>query len=192
MFENSIWPVRRPIRLPAYDYSRPATYFITFNTRYFEEIFGTIENNKMQLNDFGKIIEKYWIALPNHFPYLRLDTYIIMPNHLHGIIEIIPRDETAVRAGFPRPLDSLRIEATGRGTRPLRRTLGQIIAYFKYQSTKRINEIRQSPGKLIWHRSFHDRIIRNDIELHRIRVYIRENPRNWSLKSTPEASHAIP
>lgn len=109
----------------------------------------------------------------NHFYGIELDEFIIMPNHIHGII-------WNVGAGFPRPQGGSAIQ--GAETAPLRKiTLGQIIAYFKYRSSKMINELQKMPGQAIWQRNYYERIIRNDNELNRIRQYIQDNPINWAF-----------
>src|SRR5690606_984498 len=80
---------RRSIRLQGYDYSQPGLYYLTLSTRDRLCIFGEIRNNKMVLNDIGHHAEKCWLQIPTHFPNTVLHEYIIMPNHLHGIIEIV-------------------------------------------------------------------------------------------------------
>ena len=80
---------RRSIRLQGYDYSQPGLYYLTLSTRDRLCIFGEIRNNKMVLNDIGHHAEKCWLQIPTHFPNTVLHEYIIMPNHLHGIVEIV-------------------------------------------------------------------------------------------------------
>ena len=79
---------RRSIRLKGYDYSQAGSYFITICTYYRECLFGTISNNEMQLNNCGKIVETSWLNIPNYFSNVVLDKFIVMPNHLHGILSI--------------------------------------------------------------------------------------------------------
>ena len=80
---------RRSIRLQGYDYSQPGLYYLTLSTRDRLCIFGEIRNNEMVLNDIGHHAEKCWLQIPTHFPNTVLHEYIIMPNHLHGIVEIV-------------------------------------------------------------------------------------------------------
>jgi putative transposase len=132
----------------------------------------------MQENDFGKIIINSWKWLGSQYPYIELDTFILMPNHLHGIIFI---NKELCRG------DS-RIAPT-KSNKP--KTLGRIIGAFKTVSTKKINQFRNSPGQTIWQRNYYEHIIRNNRSLNRIRCYIinnpikwefdKENPKNWSL-----------
>jgi REP element-mobilizing transposase RayT len=105
-----------------------------------------------------------------------------MPNHLHGIIFILP--PTAVTdAGVSKGAVAGKGEIVGKGavTAPQRPTLGQIIAYAKYQSTKRINILRGTPAVRVWQRNYYEHIIRNDADLRRIREYIANNPLKWEL-----------
>lgn len=129
-----------------------------------EHLFGETRNGSMEPDDCGRTAEKWWKDIPNHFIGTEIDEYIVMPNHFHGIVWL-------VGAGFPRP---------GAATAPLPK-LGKIIAYFKYQSTKNINIIRQTSGLPVWQRNYHERIIRNDAELFAIRGYIIENPLKWDV-----------
>ena len=133
----------------------------------------------MELSDIGKIINRFWIEIPNHFSNVYLDEYIIMPNHFHGIIMI----DINCRGGVTPPY----IE--GRETLPLqqKRTLGQVIGYFKYQSTKYINKIHRSPGRAIWQRNYYEHVIRNEDDLRQIREYVLYNPLKWELdEENPE------
>jgi REP element-mobilizing transposase RayT len=108
-----------------------------------------------------------------------------MPNHTHGIIAIANNDRRGeVSSPILKRTGSLQkvreIIIKGGATPPLhKRTLGQIIAYFKYQSTKKINQIRNTPGMPIWQRNYYEHIIRNENELNSIREYIRYNPLKW-------------
>lgn len=156
---------RKTNRLKKYDYSSSGWYFVTICTQNRECLFGNIINNKMVINKFGGIVKRCWLEIPKHFNNVELDEFQIMPNHVHGIVII-------VGAGSSRPI------------------LGQIIGYFKYQSTKYVNgfmkgsgnptpTIKQTKIKQIFQRSFYDHIIRNEYSLLRIRQYIRDNPRNW-------------
>lgn len=119
-----------------------------------------------------------WQKLPMHFPSIELDDYVVMPNHFHGIMIIndSQRHDVALASG-------------GDETSPLRHpTLGRIVGYFKYQSTKVINEGQDTPGVRIWQRNYYDHIIRNDADLHRARTYIRNNPMQWQLdEENPES-----
>ena len=142
-----------------------------------ECLLGDVVNGEMRLNGMGSIVDESWRQVVNHFSGVDIDQFVIMPNHFHGII-------TTVGAGFPRPdlgdSEKQGGETQGGVTPPLRRaTLGQIVGYFKYQSTKRINQLRDNPGTSVWQRNYYERIIRNDQELQTIQQYIVDNPATW-------------
>lgn len=165
---------RRSLRLSGYDYSRAGAYFVTICVHGRQCLLGNIVDDEMRINEYGKIVFECWNKLPHRFPSIELDFSVVMPNHLHGIIII-------VGAGFPGP--SGKTSARGEETSPLPRKarLGQPVAYFKYQSTKQINELRRIPGTKVWQRGFYDHIIRDDTSLNRIREYIATNPLRWHL-----------
>ncbi len=120
------------------------------------------------------MVQQVWDALPKHYHNIQLDEFVIMPNHVHGIITIIKPCNHNVGAGFPRP------QSMGAETAPLRKiTLGQMIGFFKYQSTKQINILQQTPGISVWQRNYYEHIIRNETDLNKIREYIFHNPLQW-------------
>ncbi|OGI20681.1 MAG: hypothetical protein A3B68_09050 [Candidatus Melainabacteria bacterium RIFCSPHIGHO2_02_FULL_34_12] len=163
---------RRSIRLKEFNYSQNGYYFITICTKNRECYLGKIINKKMTLSNEGKIVLQYWNELPNHFSNVGLDEYVIMPNHLHGII-VIENDLNN---------DNRNAQCRGGVTPPLQHyTLGQIIAYLKYQTTKTINQFYKTPGKPFWQRNYYEHIIRNESELTRIHEYIRNNPIQWEF-----------
>jgi REP element-mobilizing transposase RayT len=141
--------------------SFPGEYFVTICTRERECILGEIFDDEMKLNARGIIADKCWREIPEHFPNVGLDEFVIMPNHVHGII-------------------ILNEHCRGEVTSPLRKpTLGKVVAFFKYQSTKMINELNATQGNRFWQRGFYDRIIRNHKELNNIRDYIANNVLDW-------------
>ncbi len=171
------YPRRKSTRLKEYNYSQPGFYYVTICTDNRQELFGLVENEQMKLNKFGKIVDAVWLQIPNHFNNIQLDKYVIMPNHIHGIIKI-------VGARLPRP-ESSRPDNNNNNDKIIERGnraptgLGQIIAYFKYISTKQINEFKDNGVNKIWQRNFYDHIIRNEKSLNAIREYILNNPINW-------------
>ena len=150
-------------RLSRYDYSAPGYYFVTVCTKNRAMIFGDVTDGQMTLNEYGHKVQECWMKLPNHYPHIELDEYIVMPNHFHGIVRICDNDVGARHAS------------------PLRLPLGIMIGGFKSAVTKRINQLRRTAGQSVWQRNFHDRIIRNEEELYETRKYIRENPKKWEL-----------
>ncbi|MBM4146974.1 MAG: transposase [Nitrospira sp.] len=164
---------RRTIRLKDYDYSRVGAYFVTICTQVRECLFGDITSDEMQLNRAGEMIQKTWKEIPLKYSHIEIDEFLVMPNHIHGIIIIkgnYCRGEVFSPAvSLSGSITNLSIQKGG-DTPPLQiPTLGRIIAYFKYQSTKQINLINNSPGTPLWQRNYYEHIIRNENELNRIR-----------------------
>ncbi len=172
---------RQSIRLRDYDYSHAGAYFVTICTWQRECLFGDVVDGGMRLNAFGDIVYDEWQQITTHFSNVEIDQYVIMPNHFHGIVSIVgagsPRPELPRTAGQTiEPPKNL-----GGETPPLRiATLGKIVGYFKYQSTKRINQLRNNPGVPVWQRNYYERIIRDELELNAIRQYTIDNPTNWA------------
>lgn len=163
---------RRSIRLKNYDYSQPGVYSVTLCTQNGATMFGDILDGEMRLNDRGEIAQAVWNTLPERFPTLELDYYVIMPNHLHGIV---------VQGGQPLPR-STNTPGIRRHTRalvqPARSELGQIIRTFKAVTTRLIRV--SGTSEFAWHQNYYDHIIRNETDLNRIRQYIVDNPARWA------------
>ena len=163
---------RKLNRLKNYDYSNSGYYFVTICTDNHIKHFGKIENDKIVLTDLGKIVKKCWLDIPIHFPAAILDQFIIMPNHVHGIIIIDYDDKSQNLVGT-------NIQSVGneniRSLQNNRKTnLSSIIKGFKVGVTKLAKENKFSNFK--WQKSFYDRILRNEKELLNIRKYIKYNP----------------
>ncbi len=163
---------RRTIRLKGYDYSQAGAYFVTICVRNRQCVLGDVFDGEMKLSEYGKVAVESWHWLARRFTYIELDEWIVMPNHLHGIIVI--HDDQISRG------DS-RIAPTGR------KSLGRLMGAFKTVSTKRINEMRKTPGAKLWQRNYFEHIVRNPNSLDRIREYIGTNARFWqSDKENPD------
>jgi len=160
---------RRSVRLPKYDYSQPGGYFVTIVTKDRACLFGKIVDGKMVLNEYGLIAKTVWNDLPNHYN-ITLDEYVIMPNHIHGIIII----NDIVGAIHESPL---RMDIKQRR----KMMLPKIIGRFKTSSSKKINVLRKTPGQHLWQRNYWEHVIRNENELNRIREYIINNPLQWAM-----------
>lgn len=159
---------RKTIRLKDYDYTKPGYYFVTINTDKNIQNVSKIINGKIELNESGKIIDMVWNDLPKHYPNCKLDEYIIMPNHVHGIIKLINcREELII------------IPDKNVKTKKINHGLPEIIRGFKTFSSKTINEKIEPEQKFRWQKSYYDRIIRNEHELDNVRRYISNNPVNW-------------
>ena len=176
---------RRSIRLEGYDYAQPGAYFVTVVAYQRESTFGQVVDGGMVLNEFGDVVEKWWNQISVHFPNVDTRTFVIMPNHMHGIIVIKENGRGAVSASD----DETVVDQGEMTSPPRRRTLGQIVAYFKYQSTKEMNTL-DGTGTITkyWQRNYYacpergrrNRIIRDDDELNRIHRYIESNPSMWA------------
>jgi len=145
-----------------------------------EHLFGKIENGMMQLTEAGEIASECWKEIPEHFPNTKLDEFIVMPDHLHGIILIDGQRE--LMKGFVLGgaiQESPRLDRDDPVWRR-RMLLPKIIGRFKQNSAKQINILRNSPGLPVWQRGYHDRIIRDADSFSRIRQYIPANPSRWT------------
>ena len=160
---------RRSIRLPGYDYRQAGAYFITVCTRNRTMLFGDVVNDEMRLNEAGRIAEKVWREIPDHFDNVDIDAFIAMPNHVHGIIVIT---YTHVGARHASPLH--------RPHRQSKPTLGTIVGSYKSTVTNQINRSRGNPGAPVWQRNYYEHVIRNETALHGIRQYIIHNPAKWA------------
>ena len=160
---------RRSIRLKEYDYSRSGAYFVTICAHKRKYLFGNIVNDEMALSEYGKIVENVWYNLTGHYQNIKLDKFIVMPNHIHGIIILMDMDD--VGAGFkPAPTDLTKYYP-----------LSEIVRAFKTFSARHVNELRITPGIPVWQRNYHEHIVRNENELNRIREYIMNNPLRWQF-----------
>jgi REP element-mobilizing transposase RayT len=155
------------IRLKDYDYSSNGAYFVTICSDNRKTFFGKITNGEMKLNEYGEIAYKFWGDVSNHFPHVVIDYHVVMPNHIHAIITINNPDIKTENNKKPK--------------------LGQIVAYYKYQTTKIINQLRGASPNSVWQRDYYEHIVRNEDDLNEIREYIINNPLKWELdKENPE------
>lgn len=179
---------RKTIRLHEYDYSWAGFYFVTICTQGRIPLFGNIVDGVMVLNGAGAMVETWWNELPKKFVNIRLDEYVVMPNHIHGVIEIVTGNKTrATTRVAPTGNDQSHVGAPLVGALNNQWNyshIGQIVGAFKSFTT---NEYIQGvnrygwpcfPGRL-WQRNYWERIIRNDQELKDTREYIRNNPAQW-------------
>ena len=164
---------RRSIRLKGYDYTQGGAYYVTIVIQRRRTLFGDIVEGEMQLNDTGQLIANAWEWLATRYPHVELDSYVIMPNHLHGII-VITSD---TRRGSSRTApDSPAASAPTR-----RKPLGRLIGAFKTVSTKQVNLAHGTPGRLLWQRNYYEHVIRDDEEWNQVREYIAGNPMQWEM-----------
>ena len=170
---------RRSIRWQGYDYSLGGAYFLTFCTHEREAFLGEVVDGEVHLSPLGENVLEIWLALPGHFANVELGEFAIMPNHVHGIVFVTE----SVGAVHEPPLHSA--DTVGAiHELPLRQQRRQmlipkIIGYFKMNSAKQINVVRDTPGTPVWQRDYYDRVIRNESEYDAIRQYIADNAHNW-------------
>ena len=170
-------PKRKLQRKHGYDYAQPGYYAVTICTQNRSCLFGVIDNGDVLLNDAGRMIDETWNEIPNHCPGIELDVMQIMPNHLHGIIVVC--EVGAAPRGRP-----FSMPGNGRAQGPSPTTLSDVMERFKSLSTTRYIAGVKTAGWLsfsgkLWQRSYHDRIIRSESELIKIRTYISNNPCEW-------------
>jgi REP element-mobilizing transposase RayT len=187
---------RKSIRLKGYDYSQAGLYFITICAQDRFWLFGNIENGEMTLNDAGSRANVCWLNIPNHFPNVVLHEHIVMPNHVHGIIELVGANNHSPDIHLPvnhLPVNHLPVnhlheigaknvsyDNGAKNVSPLRspsKTIGSIVRGYKIGVTKwfRSNENMEN----IWQRNYWEHIIRDEQSYHRIVKYIINNPKNW-------------
>jgi len=202
---------RHTIRLQGYDYSQSGLYFVTICVQNRECLFGEIADGEMILNEYGKIVQMVWDELPQHYKNVELGEFIVMPNHIHGIIIIT---DTAVVGACLKPaqitddtIDGAGCAVVGAGLKPAQITddiidgagcavvgaglkpaptgetkthgLSEIVRALKTFSARKINEMRNTCGKKLWQRNFHEHIIRNEKSHQYIANYIVNNPAKW-------------
>jgi len=167
---------RRSIRLRGYDYSQPGTYFVTICTHEKRKLFGDIVNDEMDLNESGKVAQWIWKAIPQYYPCIKLDQYVVMPNHVHGILINIG-DKS--HAKLSQAEDGKHIESAQLLPMPMSgpSTLGQIIRKFKALTTYYIHA--GGIDEFAWQERFYDEVVTNISALEYIRRYIINNPASW-------------
>jgi REP element-mobilizing transposase RayT len=195
---------RRSIRLKGYDYRQAGGYFVTMVTQGRDMLFGEVVNGEMILNDAGEMVVRWWLELPNKFPNVNVDIFVVMPNHFHGIIfitdatdvgddlRVVPGlgggDNGGEHGGSPqRMVSPQRTDSSRRTDSPQQRQnapLSQMIQWFKTMTTNEyirgVKNLGWKPfnGK-VWQRDYYEHIIRNSSAADRIARYIESNPVRW-------------
>lgn len=147
-------PQRKSPRLQGYDYSKSGGYFITICTHQRECLLGDIEDAVIMLSDMGQIANDCWLAIPTHYPDVVLGDYVIMPNHMHGILYLMG-DNTAFKT-----------------------VIGRVINGYKGAVTAQIRK-QENSKRSVWQARYYDHILRDDIDETRIRTYIQNNIAKW-------------
>lgn len=158
----------RSIRLHGYDYAQAGAYFGTIVANARENIFGTLIDNAIQLTQAGEIAAQEWARLPRRFPAVELDEFILMPNHLHGIILLAGPNGGVPRGPAPEQFGA-----------PVKGSILTILRSFKSSVTQRCQWLARNDIPPVWQGNYYEHIIRSEDELNRIRQYILENPLHW-------------
>jgi REP-associated tyrosine transposase len=163
-------PRRSTLRLKNFDYSTAAVYFLTICTSERKTTLGAVREGMAQPSVVGRIVSACWFELPYHYARLELGAFVVMPNHVHGLISL--RD--SVGAGL-RPA-------------PTTATVSEIVGAFKSFSSRRIHATNASSPKKVWQRGFYEHIVRNRDECERISRYVLQNPARWEFdRENPQA-----
>ena len=173
--------IRKSIRLKDYDYSREGAYFITICTYNRKCVLGNVINGKMTLNQFGNIVLECWNSLTGRYTNIELDKFLVMPNHVHGIIKIIDN------VGTIHELPLQRENCMNQQIERRRMLIPKVVGYFKMNAAKQINIARNTSGMPLWQKNYYEHIIRNVDKLNKIKEYIQNNPLKWHLdRENPE------
>jgi REP element-mobilizing transposase RayT len=186
---------RRSIPLPGHDYTQIAAYFTTICTYKKQCWFGDVINGEMQHNQLGIIVHTFWQALPRRFSHIQLDAFVVMPNHVHGIL-IITDARARQPQSFPSsdnftdavPLQNRNISTAEQFGKPVSGSIPTVIRSFKSAVTKRINLMRKTPYPPVWQRDYYESIIRED-GLDNVRQYIINNPFKWAEDEENPSRH---
>ncbi|HRN50405.1 MAG TPA: hypothetical protein PLC52_00365 [Anaerolineales bacterium] len=171
---------RKSIRLPEYDYSQAGAYFVTVSCYQKMDLFGFIDGEQVRLNELGLLTQQYWQSIPEHFNFVTLDAFIVMPNHIHGILFINEYESLSRR----HPLNGQKSQARvgARHASPLpkprgtsRGSLGAIVGAYKSSVTRTIRQLKHHASLQIWQRNYYERVIRNQAELEALRNYVEYN-----------------
>ena len=176
---------RRSIRLPDYDYRQAGAYFVTLVTYGRDCLFGQIIEDEICLNVLGEIVEEEWRRTGEIRREILMGSFIVMPNHVHGIIVIASARDCATAEGGASTGAHSRapLQPPAPQSPRLSRSLGSVVAGLKSAVTKRINLTRGTPGLPVWQRNYYERVIRNEEEMNRLHQYIVGNPSLWKEDS---------
>ncbi len=154
-------------------------YFVTICTVNCELLFGEVVGGKMVMSEWGGEVNACWQAINAHFRHVELDEFQIMPNHLHGILTIAQRYEEAPSVVGAQHAAPLQRNVISPNVHP--GSLAAIVRSFKSAVSAHVNLLRQTPGTPVWQRNYHEHVVRDENDLHRIREYIQTNPLRWEL-----------
>lgn len=175
---------RRSIRLPNYDYTQIGAYYITIVTHNREMVFGEVIDGEMELSNLGQIAQREWERLSKRFKHIELGAFVVMPDHVHGIIIIRSGEVTADSAIQDNPQTPRRaptgaianIEQFGK---PVSGSIPTIVRSYKSAVALRINYARPGNSTPVWQRNYYEHVIRNERDMQSKWNYIESNPANW-------------
>jgi putative transposase len=162
---------RRSIRLSHFDYRSPMAYFVTVCSHGKRCVFGEIVDGFMMKNPLGDVVEEEWLRTAELRPHVELDAAVVMPNHFHGILLFTNAEE-----GTARHAPTARAFAQA-----VPNSLASVVGSFKSAASRRINELRGTPGEPVWQRNYYEHVIRDERDLEQVREYILNNPARWDL-----------
>lgn len=168
---------RQSLRLEGYDYRQSGLYFVTISTNLHACLFGVVMNEEVKLSAIGRIVAEEWQRTAELRHNVELDAFVVMPNHVHGIIKITVEDSPMTNQVAPGDLGksmSKYLQAN---------SLGAIIGRFKGQVSRRVRKMPKCRDLTVWQRNYYDHIIRNEKSLNAIRDYIAMNPSRWTEDS---------
>lgn len=171
---------RKSYRLKGHDYGKNGAYFITFCTKNRVPYFGSVQNCKMNLSEEGRIAHQLWLEIPNQFPFAKLENFVVMPDHIHGIILIDKIDEENNRGDVINHVRSLNGGFSGKDNPMNKENIPRIIRWYKGRCSFEIRKINLG---FEWQSLYHDILIKDENAFQNIQRYIENNPRAWKEKS---------
>ncbi len=174
---------RRSVRLKGYDYSSPGAYFVTIVAHERRLIFGQVVDGEMRPSPCGRIAEACWRQIPDHFAHVELGAFVLMPNHIHGILILHDRAATIPSP----PVGATHWVAPTRARGPARGSIGAIIGAYKMAVTRMVARPGGPPH--IWQRSYYEHVVRDGDEWSRIHLYIEANPSTWEMDEENPGIH---
>ena len=166
-------PSRRSVRLPRFDYSSVGMYFLTICAAQRRGVFGEIRGNDTVMSPVGEIVRTCWIEIPQHFPNVKIETYVVMPNHLHGILTIQSKlPDTSIKDKTARTRELF--------GKPTPGSIPTIVRSLKSAVSKRVRESGLAGGESIWQRGYYEHVLRNTREYVEATNYILLNPARWA------------
>ncbi len=184
---------RRSLRLKGYDYSQAGGYFVTICAYGKECLFGEVESGLMRLNEYGEIVASEWVRSAELRLEIDCGEFVVMPNHFHGIVHIVgaygntPSPGNTPISRDEKKMVSFRNKGVlpyGKGVLPYAPTspsgnVGSMVRGFKGAASRRINQLRNTPGAPVWQRNYYEHIIRDEADYNRIAEYVSSNPQRW-------------